>query len=255
MAKTGALNKPRPDCLADDKIEDKARPIIAWLLGEERMLAGRTTFLFDRFARRLRQAGLPLDRASLHVRQLHPQLVARSFVWDAEAGGATEMGRRHSSRDAQSYVASPIRPIYQGGPAIRRRLEGQDGPADYPILDDLAQRGFTDYVMLPLAFANGVINALSLATQRQGGFKDEDLALLDSVLSAFAALMELQQTRRTARDLLSTYVGLNTGERIFSGTVRRGEGEVIHAVIWFCDLRGFTAMSQAWHSAALPVSQ
>lgn len=243
-AKTGASGGPRPDRRADDKLGKRARPIIDWLLGEERLRAGRMTFLFDRFARRLMEASLPLDRASMHIQQLHPQFAARSFIWDAEAGGATEMGFQHSSRDEKSYVTSPIRPIFQGKGTIRRRLNDRDGPAEYPILDDLALRGFTDYVIMPLAFATGVTNALSLATQRPGGFKDEDLALLDLVLPAFSTLIELQQTRRTARDLLTTYVGPDTGERIFSGTVQRGEGEVIHAVVWFCDLRGFTALSE-----------
>jgi adenylate cyclase len=50
--------------------------------------------------------------------------------------------------------------------------------------------------------------------------------------------------RRTARDLLNTYVGPNTGERIFSGAVKRGDGEIIHAVLWYCDLRGFTALAE-----------
>ena len=244
VVKTEVRNKRRPSRSADEELEARARPIVDWLLGEERLLAGRTTFLLDRFARRLIAAELPLDRASMHVKQLHPQLAARSFLWDADAGGATEMGFRHSSRDEKAFVTSPIRPIFRGEPAIRRRLEGINSPAEYPILNDLAERGFTDYIIMPLAFANGVNNALSLATQRQGGFKDQDLALIDSVLPAFSTLMELQQTRRTARDLLSTYVGLNTGERIFSGTIQRGEGEVIHAVIWYCDLHGFTALSE-----------
>jgi len=39
-------------------------------------------------------------------------------------------------------------------------------------------------------------------------------------------------------------VGPNTGERILSGAIRRGDGEVIHAVLWYCDLRGFTQLAE-----------
>jgi adenylate cyclase len=98
--------------------------------------------------------------------------------------------------------------------------------------------------MRPLVFSGGNRNAISLATDRPGGFSDPDLAVLDATLPAFAAVAELQQLRRTARDLLNTYVGPNTGERIFSGEVKRGDGEVIHAVLWYCDLRGFTALAE-----------
>mgnify|MGYP002622584341 FL=1 len=227
------------------QIEARSRPIIDWLLGEERQSARRTNFLIDSFVRRLRDADLPVDRASMHMRQIHPQLAARSFVWDIESGGATEMGYRHSARDEISYIASPVRPVFETGATIRRRLDTPGGRSEFPILAELADRGFTDYIIMPLPFANGLSNAVSLTTQRKGGFKPSDFALFDAVLPAFATVLELQQTRRMARDLLSTYVGPNTGERIFNGTIQRGDGEVIHAILWFCDLRGFTAMSQA----------
>ncbi|MEE8187951.1 MAG: adenylate/guanylate cyclase domain-containing protein, partial [Kiloniellales bacterium] len=93
-------------------------------------------------------------------------------------------------------------------------------------------------------FSGGAINGVSIATDRPGGFTELDIAILDATLPAFAAVVELQQLRRTARDLLNTYVGPNTGERIFSGAIKRGDGEKIHAVLWYSDLRGFTALSE-----------
>ena len=227
------------------EVERRARPIIAWLMDEERLSAARMAFLFDRFARRLRDAGLPVTRASLHIEQLHPQLASRSLVWDWDSGGAVELGHEYSIQSRDMYLASPVRAIREGGGPIRCRLEQPDCPLDYPIVQDLKARGLTDYTMRPLAFSGGIRNAVSIATDRPGGFTELDLAVLDATLPAFAAVVELQQLRRTARDLLSTYVGPNTGERIFSGAVKRGDGEVIHSVLWYCDLRGFTALSES----------
>jgi adenylate cyclase len=45
--------------------------------------------------------------------------------------------------------------------------------------------------------------------------------------------------------LLYTYVGHQAGERILKGEIRRGAGQAIQAVIWYGDLRGFTAMSDS----------
>jgi adenylate cyclase len=42
---------------------------------------------------------------------------------------------------------------------------------------------------------------------------------------------------------MDTYVGHRTGERVLSGAITRGSGEAIRAVIWFCDLRGFTTLA------------
>lgn len=47
----------------------------------------------------------------------------------------------------------------------------------------------------------------------------------------------------SAKNLLKTYLGKRTGERVLAGQTQRGEGETIHAVIWLCDLRDSTLLS------------
>src|SRR6202034_841048 len=49
---------------------------------------------------------------------------------------------------------------------------------------------------------------------------------------------------RTAANLIDTYVGRQTGERILSGKIRRGHVEAIRAAIWLSDMRGFTTLSE-----------
>jgi adenylate cyclase len=51
--------------------------------------------------------------------------------------------------------------------------------------------------------------------------------------------------QRSAEDLLKTYLGERTAERVLAGKTSRGEGEKIHAVIWLCDLRDSTRLSEA----------
>jgi adenylate cyclase len=48
-----------------------------------------------------------------------------------------------------------------------------------------------------------------------------------------------------AASLLDTYLGPHAGERVLNGLIRRGDGEDIRAVIWFCDLRGSTPLAQS----------
>ena len=43
--------------------------------------------------------------------------------------------------------------------------------------------------------------------------------------------------------LLRLYLGEITGPQVLAGRIQRGDMESIHAVIWFSDLRGFTALS------------
>jgi len=240
--------KPGIAPTAESKItaaaRERAAPIVAALMEDERRAAARMAPLFDSYMGRLRDAGFPVTRGSIHIRQLHPQLAARSLVWNLETGETTELGHAYSIQSQENYLASPIRVIREGGGPIRHRLERAGCAAAFPILEELESRGYTDYTMRPLIFSGANRNAISLATDQPGGFSEPDLAMLDATLPAFAAVAELQQLRRTARDLLNTYVGPNTGERIFSGAVKRGDGEVIHAVLWYCDLRGFTALAE-----------
>ena len=49
----------------------------------------------------------------------------------------------------------------------------------------------------------------------------------------------------SAEDLLKIYLGERTAERVLAGRTQRGEGEKIHAVIWLCDLRDSTGLSQS----------
>lgn len=241
---TDPMPTPASSMGSPDDVRRRAEPIVDLLLNEERLKLYGTSLLLDRFVRELVQAGLPLDRVALHIQQLHPQLVARGFLWSSEAGGAIELGIERSIRNKTIYDRSPIKTISEGGRPMRRRLEDPACPVDYPILDDLRRQDVTDYAIRPLMFSGGKTNAISIATARPGGFSETDLTLLDAVIPAFAAILELRQLRRTARDLLTTYVGPKTGERIMNGTVRRGDGDLIHAVLWYCDLRGFTELSE-----------
>src|SRR5262249_35940645 len=47
------------------------------------------------------------------------------------------------------------------------------------------------------------------------------------------------------------YLGKNAARRVLAGEVQRGRGEPIDAAIWFCDMRGFTALSERKRAAEL----
>jgi adenylate cyclase len=51
--------------------------------------------------------------------------------------------------------------------------------------------------------------------------------------------------QRSAEDLVTTYLGERTGKQVLAGRTKRGEGEKIHAVIWLCDLRDSTRLSDS----------
>ena len=42
---------------------------------------------------------------------------------------------------------------------------------------------------------------------------------------------------------MGTYLGRDAGERVLSGEISRGSVETIRAVLWYCDLQGFTRIA------------
>src|SRR6201999_2476600 len=76
-----------------------------------------------------------------------------------------------------------------------------------------------------------------------GGFSDDQLAALRTLVRPLTRVIEIVNLTRTATRLLDTYVGNRAGERILGGQIRRGHTDTMHAAIWLSDLRGFTALS------------
>ncbi|MGO1117449.1 adenylate/guanylate cyclase domain-containing protein [Rhodovibrionaceae bacterium A322] len=228
----------------DLRAREAAQPVFDWLLGDGRWLLTRTTLFFAGFCNKLREVGIPVERCSLHIRQLHPQIQARSLVWNSDAGGAVQIDRHRGVDNSHAYHASPIKPIYEGSAPIRRLLESPDCPNDFPVLDDLRDQAYSDYTVRPLAYSlNKNPNAISLSTRRPGGFSDGDLAVVDLLMPAFAGALEIIETKSTARTLLDTYVGRNAGEQVLAGDITRGQGQNINAVLWMSDMRDFSDLS------------
>src|SRR5205814_10701997 len=60
-----------------------------------------------------------------------------------------------------------------------------------------------------------------------------------------ARLTEIYGLMRKSRNILEAYLGRQAGEKVLEGQIRRGDGEDIHAVIWFCDLRDSTVLADS----------
>ena len=221
-----------------------AADVVRWMLKEGRHHTHMREF-GDEMCRRIVAAGIPLWRGFCAVGTLHPQVAATAYVWRRSEGGATRQTASHERVQTPELAQSPFAEVKRTRRTLRRRLADPDCPQDYPVVPDLREQGATDYVAMPLVCSSGAINVISWVTDRAGGFTDAEVAALGEIAEALAIIVELQSMRRVARSLLDTYVGRRTGERVLSGAITRGSGEAIRAVIWICDLRGFTRLTDS----------
>lgn len=217
-------------------------PLVDWLMRR----SWRHTSIEELVAElgpRLREMGMAISRMVLLVRTLHPQVMGTLHVWN-ENDSVERIELTHARSREEAFLSSPLIHIFEGRGGVRRRLDGPDATLDFPILKDLAAAGATDYAAMPLHFSDGQIHALTLATDAAGGFRTDHLGYLHEVLPLLARLVEAHAMRGTARTLLDTYLGASTGGRVLDGLVRRGDGELIPAVIWWADLRGSTLLAE-----------
>ncbi len=226
-----------------NELQAEANPLVDWLVFDA-WKATTTPALVAALAEALNGAGVPLWRLRLFIRTLHPQLFADSYTWRRGVDGIEEFQPPHAMLRRRRYINSPFAVILNGEGGVRRRLEGASPRLDFPVLKDLVKEGATDYVAMPLRFSDGQINILILVSDRPGGFSTRELGRLYEILPSLSCQLEAQAQRRSSLALLRTYLGRNAGRRVLDGLVKRGDGESLHAVIWFSDLRDSTALAE-----------
>jgi adenylate cyclase len=199
----------------------------------------------DQMCRRIVAAGIPIQRAFCSTKTLHPEVYGTAYLWRRDQPGAERLTAPHGFQRTDEMVSSPIVAVEKSGVMLRRRLCDANCPMDFPVLAEFKSAGGTDYLALPLKYSSGEINSITFATDRADGFTEAEVAGLADVAEALAIIVEVQSTRRIARHLMDTYVGHRTGERVLSGAITRGAAQTLRAVIWFCDLRGFTALADS----------
>jgi adenylate cyclase len=198
--------------------------------------------LFAAFCREIVRSLAPVWRASLGLEVLHPEVSGWLHVWEDQSLSVHEADRA-TAPTSLSYLTSPTRIVDETGRPFRRRLEIPC--PGMPLLEELRLAGATDYVMYPLPFLDQTRTAvISFATQRPEGFDPASLEELELAAKLLSPYLERRVLRRIAVDLLDTYVGPRTGQRIIEGQVDRGAVEMIEAAVWFADLRGFTLLSE-----------
>jgi adenylate cyclase len=219
-----------------------AAKILAWLADGARSATTSEAVLAE-LCEGLSAIGVPLARVAVFVRTLNPNNIGRRFIWRREGGPVEILDGDFDLFNRDEYLANPIAVVQREGKPIRRRLIDPDSPMDYPVLQEFRAGGVTDYLASPLISTDGLVHVATWSTTDLNGFSNEHIRILESVVPLLARVAEIRALRRTVVTLLDTYVGHQSGERILAGRIRRGDSEMIRAVIWLSDLRGFTALT------------
>ncbi|MFN4015070.1 MAG: adenylate/guanylate cyclase domain-containing protein [Reyranella sp.] len=217
--------------------------------------------LVDGFGRRLNEAGLRVERMFVGMNTLHPMVRARSLIWNSGEGVARHFEFAHADIDSAQIQQSPFAAMLRDGIAeLRQPLDRADLLPGVPVFDELRGVGMTEWMgwvqpfgeLMPQVgspteadHAERLWLVFSTATDRPGGFSDQGVALLREVLPVFALAVKATSLRGVGHGLLAAYLGNDPASRVLAGTVLRGEVQSVEAVVFFTDLRGFTALADA----------
>jgi adenylate cyclase len=177
---------------------------IDWLLRSAAGV-GSPAAMLGALCDRLVEEGVPISSALLTVARLDPMIARTRMRW-----------RRSDGR-----VAEEIQ--FHGMAAIVEEA------ADASSLK----------LTLP-----GTHHQIEWLVQEPEGVGAETHEYLQAITLAMGAPLQAVVEREIGVSLLRTYLGRRSADRVLSGTIRRGTGEVIDAVVWISDLRDFTQLSE-----------
>lgn len=195
------------------------------------------------FIERLKEIGLPIDRAASAIETLHSEYAGIGRFWTPE-DGTTVRYLPHGTRRQEVYNTSPFAHVHRTGEWLL--LDLAETPDDsFGIIPELKAEGYRHYVTIPIRFVNGAENAISLATRASDGFDEQSLKALRLIMPTFALVTELRATAKRLDDVLRIYVGDEPHKEILSGTIQRGQVSRIRSAILFADMRSYTRLSSA----------
>ena len=224
-------------------------PLIDWLLRDAASLPTPEA-LTEALVEKLTQHGVAISRFAVMIWSLHPQIVGKNYVWEKETGEVTTFAPGHEIHDHPAFQNSPLLHVSRGLGGVRQKLDDAHFSNRYSIMQELKNKGATDYVAMPLKFSDGRTNVLTMTCDHPDGFTTANLGLVFECASVIGRYYEVFTQKENARSLLETYVGKRTGARVLGGEIRRGDGDDIDAAIMFCDLRESTRLEETLGRAA-----
>jgi adenylate cyclase len=244
----------------DGPLGQKIIELHVWAVGEG-LRGADAAALFDGLCQHLVGAGVPLWRAFAGMPTLHPQWGGYGYTWWRHLNAIQPSQFERGDEYEQEILNSPFGHLIRqaetsagdGAPwlHLRRRLVGPDAQLDFSNLKAHAAAGATDYFAEVVSFGDegdpsyGTGIGYSFATDRPEGFHEDDLTLLKAVLPVVSLAMMMHAGHTIASGLLAAYLGADAGRRVHAGAIERGSVESIRAVLWYADIRAFTAIADS----------
>ncbi len=191
---------------------------------------------------RLRDCGLDFGELDIFRVAINPLLAGKFETW-TPGRGTVRVSVTHDQMVSAFYRGSFVEHVVLSGKPATHRYGERPEWDKHPVSVGMIGRGYREYYLTPLPAMHEPDAGLGLATKRAEGFSEAEIAAVTRIRDPLARVVESQTQRENTETLLATYLGREPGARVLGGRIRRGEAEIIPAVILFADLAGYTALS------------
>ncbi|MDX1514978.1 MAG: hypothetical protein R3174_14675, partial [Gammaproteobacteria bacterium] len=154
---------------------------------------------------RLRAADLPIARANLGFRTLHPLFRHVTLIWHKDQG-LEKIEHPHGPVTDEFKRSPHYHMILQNIPLLRRRLEDSNATLDYPVLAEFREAGATDYLAYLFPFGDPTKDPLerdgavgSWLCDRPGGFSQADIKVLRRIQRRLAVACKVSIKEQITR--------------------------------------------------------
>jgi adenylate cyclase len=227
-----------PRSVEEARIQERASTLLEWLASDDCHELDGGEFIAALGAL-LAKSGIPIHHLAVHIRALNPTLFGRSIVW--KRGEPVIMrDLLHGEERLKHVQEGPLGHVT----AKRKWLVLRPHDQRWAALAGLPLSGLSELCIAPMVHGPGEsANAVSFGTRSRQGFQVDHLDLFRRILPALRNAVELKIWPRMTAAILDAYIGADPEKHVLSGRIRRGDVETIEAAIMFCDLHGFTQLS------------
>jgi diguanylate cyclase (GGDEF)-like protein len=153
--------------------------------------------VFGELFRVLQDQGLEIGRLGLAIIPIYDSLDGIHLLTGDDANGAvTRLDRESGFFDSEEHRRSIIAHVMNTNERIRLNLAEGEGCSRYEFLNDLRERGNTDYLITPIGHQKTVRFILSVTTRRQQKWSEREIeAMLEffTVMGYAAESFELSR--------------------------------------------------------------
>ena len=200
-----------------------------------------------------RENGLSVARVMVAWRMLDTRFATKQLIWREGRGIEVSLYSRQDAMNSDAYLRSPLRAVVedQSRQVLRRRICEPAERTGYPALDDYAADGLTDYIIYKVQFGENAVVVvpgagvvISFASDRPGGFMDDEYEALARLRYMLALAVRNTMQTEMRESVTRTYLARSASDLMRTGDMLRGSGSTVDSVIWYCDLRGSTALCE-----------